>query len=79
MNAPVPYLRKSSAELHEFVLDEEWHDLCQAHVFLLTVGKAGHVLAFDKRLAVRCLDVPQRARGVANEGDRLASRKEGLD
>src|SRR5215475_12403331 len=38
MHAPIFDLGKSSAELHELVLDKERHDLCQAHLLLLTIG-----------------------------------------
>src|SRR5262245_53866271 len=47
MDAPVLDLGKGGAEAHQFVLDEEGHHLRQAHLFLLTIGEAGHVLALD--------------------------------
>src|SRR5580698_1185240 len=48
VNAPVLDLGKGGAELHEFVLDEEWHHLGQLHLFFLAIGEAGHGFAFDE-------------------------------
>src|SRR5262249_44642620 len=49
VNAPVLDLREGSAQADQLVLNEERHHLRQAHIFLLTVGEAGHVLAVETR------------------------------
>jgi hypothetical protein len=76
---PVGLFRKDGAQFEHLVFDEERHDFGEAHRFFLTVGEAGHFLALDQRLAVRRLDVTQRAGGMTHDADRLAGGKERFD
>src|SRR5215471_15149857 len=59
--------------------DEEGHHLRQAHLFLLTIGEAGHVLALDERLPVRGPDMAQRAGSVADKCNGFAGSEERFD
>src|SRR5579864_5796099 len=79
MDAPVRGLREHGAELQHFVLDQERHHLGEPYRFLLAIGEAGDFLAVHEQLAVRSLDVAQRAGGVADDADGLAGGDEGFD
>src|SRR5262245_8839085 len=79
VNAPVLDLGKGGAEAHQFVLDEEGNHLRQAHLFLLTIGEAGHVLALDERLAFRGRDMAQHAGSVAAKRNGFAGSEERFD
>ena len=79
VDAPVLHLGKNGAEARQLVLDKEGRHFRQSDRFLLAVGEAGHGLACDERLAVCGLDVPQRARGMADEREGLpAARKDSI-
>src|SRR5262249_49477029 len=79
VNASVLDLGKGGAEAHQFVLDEEGNHLRQAHLFLLTIGEAGHVLALDERLAFRGRDMAQRAGSVAHKRNGFAGSDKRFD
>src|ERR1700678_3470636 len=79
VDVPVLHLAKDRAEAHQLVLDEEGHHFRQSYRFLFAIGEAGHGLAGDERLAVRGLDMPQRAGRVADQREGLAGGDEGFD
>src|SRR5215475_4386208 len=79
VNRPVLPFREDGAEFQHLVFDKKGHHFGEVHLFLLAVGEAGNLLALNQRLAVRCLDVMQRSRGMTHQGDRLARSKEGFD
>src|SRR5262245_16569835 len=72
-------LEKMAPRLMSSSLDEEWDDVRQAHIFLLTVGEACNLLALNQRLAVWRLGVPQHSRCMTHQGNWLTSGEEGLD
>ena len=76
MNAPVLDLGKGGADPHQLVFDKEGHHIRQSYLFFLAIGEAGHGLAFDERLAVRRLDMAERAGRVADDrGQRPGDRE----
>ena len=79
VNAPVHLFRKDGAQFQHLIFDQEGHDLGEADRLFLAVGEAGNFLVLDQELAVRRLDMTQRARGMTYHSDCLAGGKEGLD
>src|SRR5215469_311613 len=78
VNAPVLDLGKGGTEAHQFVLDKEGYHLRQSYLFFLAIGEAGHGLALYEQLAVRGLDMAQRARRVADQREGLTGGQEGF-
>ena len=70
VNAPVLHLGKGGTEAHRFVLDKEGYHFRQSYLFL-AIGEAGHGLALYEQLAVRDLDMAQRAGRVADQREGL--------
>src|SRR5215831_8443554 len=79
VNAPVLDLGEDCTEAEQLVLDEEGHNLREPHVFFLTVGEPGHLLALDQRLARGSLYVPQGAGCVADQRHELSGSKKRFD
>src|ERR1700741_1390226 len=63
---PVSRLGKDATLRLQLVLDKEGYHLGEANRFLLGDGEAGHGLALNQRLALRGLDMAQRAAGAAS-------------
>ena len=71
VEAPI-YAEEGVLDRAGVVLDEEGHHLRQSYLSFLTIGEAGHGLALDEQLAIRGLDMVQRAGGVADHREGLA-------
>ena len=78
MNAPVLDLGKGGTEAHRLVFDKEGYHLRQSYLFFLAIGEAGHGLALYEQLAVRGLDMAQRAGRVADQREGLGGGQEGF-
>lgn len=71
MTRPVRSLGILATLAFEHVLDQKRHHLGQPDGVFLAVGETGHLLALDHRMAIRCIDMLEHARCMADCGNRL--------
>jgi hypothetical protein len=68
---PVGDLLEDRSQPHQFILDQEWHHMCELHCFLFAIGEAGDVLSLHERRAFVSY-MPKYTGRVADQRDRLA-------